>query len=158
MQPVSHATVQDFYRAYMTRDPARVAPFLDDDVDWMISGPVDVMPFCGHRRGRAAVLKLVDRRAPTTLDGLAFEPEMLLVDGDRAAMLCTLSAVIATRKRKVSYRVAHFLRFRDGKLIKFRAIMDSFDAAEQILGHAIDVTQKDTLRARAAAVGDLIAT
>jgi ketosteroid isomerase-like protein len=156
MQPVSRATIQAFYEAYVTRDLERVRDILDDDVDWIISGPVDVMPFCGQRRGKEAVLKLVDKSVPKTLEVMGFDPETLLIDGDRAAMLCTMSAVLAKLKRRVSYRVAHFLRFRNAKLIEFRAILDSFDAAEQILGYAIDVSQKTGPDERAAAVGNLI--
>jgi hypothetical protein len=41
--------------------------------------------------------------------------------------------------RIISYRLAHFLRFRDGKMIENVSLIDSFDAAEQILGHPLDV-------------------
>ena len=29
------------------------------------------------------------------------------------------------------------MRFRDGKIVEYRAIIDSFDAAEQMIGHPI---------------------
>jgi ketosteroid isomerase-like protein len=145
MQPVSRATVEAFYQAYMMRDAARVAPLLDDDIDWVISGPIDIMPFCGQRRGKSAVLELVDRRLPKTLEAMSFHPETLLIDGDRAAMLATLSAVLTKDRHKVRYRLAHFLRFRDSKLIEFRSIIDTFDAAEQILGHSIDLSPRRDL-------------
>ena len=41
--------------------------------------------------------------------------------------------------RSISYRVANFFRFQDGKVIENVSLMDSFDAAEQLLGHAIEV-------------------
>ena len=55
---VPRALVEAFYKAYAARDAAKVAEFLDDDVEWTISGPVDVLPFCGTRHGKAAVLDL----------------------------------------------------------------------------------------------------
>jgi hypothetical protein len=32
------------------------------------------------------------------------------------------------------------MRFRDGKLVESRAVIDSFDAAEQVLGHQISAS------------------
>ena len=139
MQPVSRATVLAFYQAYGSRDPKRLAAFLDDDVEWMISGPVDVLHFCGQRRGKAAALEVIERLVPSTFEFAGFEPDALLIDVDRVATLSTLSGILVEGKRKISYRLAHFIRFRDGKVTRFRSLIDSFDAAEQVLGHPIDV-------------------
>ena len=57
MDTVTRSTVQAFYEAYLKLDTKRVAQFLDDDIDWIISGPVDVLAYCGQRRGKAAVWK-----------------------------------------------------------------------------------------------------
>ena len=143
MQPVSRTTVQAFYQAYGSRDPERLAAFLDDDIEWMISGPVDVLRFCGQRHGKAAALEVIARLIPSTFKVTGFEPETMLIDGDRVAMLGTLSGITADRDRKFSYRVAHFLRFHNDKVADFRSIIDSFDAAEQVLGHAIDTSLTD---------------
>jgi ketosteroid isomerase-like protein len=43
MDTVARSTVQAFYEAYLKLDTKRVAQFLDDDVDWIISGPVDAL-------------------------------------------------------------------------------------------------------------------
>jgi ketosteroid isomerase-like protein len=156
MQTVSRTTVQAFYRAYVARDSVRIEPFLDDDVEWMISGPVDVLCFCGQRRGKKAVLEIFDRLVPSAFDVTGFEPKSLLIDGDRVAMLSTLSGETPDARRKISYRVAHFIRFRDNKVVDFCSIIDSFDAAEQILGHAIDTSHKRRTD-DCTSTGDLIA-
>jgi ketosteroid isomerase-like protein len=154
MQAVSRSTVQAFYEAYLAVDTVRIERFLDDDVDWIISGPVDVLSFCGQRRGKKAVLEIFERQFPDVMKVTGFAPQSLLIDGERVALLFTLSAVTQDHSRKISYRVGHFLRFRDDKVFEFRSIIDSFDAAEQMLGHSIDVTRhgSDLLT-----VGDLIA-
>jgi hypothetical protein len=69
-------------------------------------------------------------------------------------MLSILSGVMPCQ-RKISYRVAHFIRFRDQKVSEFCSIIDSFDAAEQVLGHAIDTSQRQTA-SDPVATGDLI--
>ena len=33
--------VRNFYDARMSRDPGIIAPFLADDVEWSITGPID---------------------------------------------------------------------------------------------------------------------
>ncbi len=139
-QPVSRSTVQAFYQAYAKRDLTRLAGLLDDDVDWTITGPVDLMRFCGHRRGKAAVLALFAPQFPDAFKVTGFVPETLVIDGDRSAMLGRLSGVRHDNGRQISYQLAHFIRFRDEKVIEFRSLIDSFDAAEQLLGHNIDLS------------------
>ncbi|MBM3530050.1 MAG: nuclear transport factor 2 family protein [Alphaproteobacteria bacterium] len=141
MQAVTRATVDEFYRAYKTRQGTSIAPFLDDDIDWILSGPVGVMPHCGQRRGAAEVLQVFNGRFPAIFAKMNVVTPTILIDGDRVAMLGMLSAVLAKTGQNVSYRIAHFMQFRDGKIVEFRGIIDSFDAAEQILGHALDTTQ-----------------
>lgn len=155
MSPVSRSTVQDFFQAYASRDPARIAPFLDEHVHWVISGPVDVLRFCGERRGKAAVLALFDRPEPREFEVSGFTPEAMLVDGDRAAMLGVLSGFKRDHGRGIRYRLAQFIRFADGKVVEFHTILDSFDAAEQVLGHAIDTAHVGTTSDPVGA-GDLV--
>lgn len=149
---VPRALVEAFYRAYDSRDVERIAPYLDDDVEWIISGPVDVLPFCGCRRGKAAVLDLIEREIPKVIRVYSFSPELLLVDGDRAAALVRLAARHRLDDRAISYRVANFLRFRDGKIVENLSLIDSFDAVEQVLGRPLPVHAEPPEKA-----GDLVA-
>ena len=150
-EPVTRATVEAFYRAYAERDAAKVAEFLDDDVEWTISGPVDVLPFCGTRHGKAAVVDMVERLVPAVFRIFNFVPDAMLVDGDQAATLSRLQARSGDG-RVISYRLAHFVRFRAGKIVRNLSIIDSFDAVEQVLGNPLDVHECEQREA-----GDLIA-
>jgi ketosteroid isomerase-like protein len=137
---ISRKLVQEYIAACVSRDPARLSHCLDDDVAWTLAGPVDLIPFCGQRRGKKEVIDTIVRRVPTLIRLIGMEVEELLVDGDRAATFLRLSAVHVVTGRTISYRSAQFLRFRDGKLVEFRAVIDSFDAAEQVIGHAISAS------------------
>ena len=66
---VERSVVEAFYQAYGERDVETIVQFLDDDVTWTISGPVDILPFCGSRRGKAAVMKLIQPARPGPLTG-----------------------------------------------------------------------------------------
>jgi ketosteroid isomerase-like protein len=144
-KPVARAVVDAFYEAYTERDTDKIAPFLDEDVEWTISGPVDVLPFCGTCHGKAAVLDLIERLVPSVFQVFCFVPSTVLVDGDKVATLNRLWGNRTVDGRVISYRLAHFLRFRDGKVVENLSLIDSFDAAEQVLGHPL-TAQVDGIR------------
>lgn len=137
-QPVSPSIVQAFYQAYASRDAERVAPLIADDVKWTIIGPSQVLPFCGEHHGKPAVLKLFTDSFAATIQYRSIEPEVLVIDGDRAATYLKLSGYLHRTGRIITYHCGQFVRFEEGKVICFRSIIDSFDAAEQALGHQID--------------------
>jgi ketosteroid isomerase-like protein len=135
---ISRELVREYFQAQLEREPARLASFLADDVRWSVAGPVDLLHFCGEWTGKQAVVDAIVRRVPSLLKVSGMEFEEILIDGERAATFTRLTAIHADTGRTVSYRCAQFLRFRDGKLVEFRALIDSFDAAEQVLGHPIN--------------------
>jgi ketosteroid isomerase-like protein len=141
---VNHKLLEAFYQAYASRDVHRLAPLLDDDATWTINGPVELLQFCGSRRGKQAVLDMVGRLVPEIFRITGFVPESVLLDGDRAATLSRLSGRRVEDGRVISYRVAQFLRFRNGKVIDYRSVIDSFDAAEQVLGRRFECHEHQT--------------
>jgi ketosteroid isomerase-like protein len=134
----ARAAATELYAAYGRRDFDRVAELIHDDVDWVIYGPVQVFPFAGHRHGKAAVL--------AALGGIAqeyllerYEPQVMIVEGDRAAVMSDVAFKQRSTGRTVSMHLANFLRFRDGRLIEFREFANTFDLVEQALGREIHV-------------------
>ena len=136
------AWIAAFYRAYIARDPGKLGEILDDDVDWLLAGPSEQIDFFGQRRGKAAVIELVTRVMPCYFHLTDFEIEHLLVQDERAALYGNLRARQRDTGRSICYRGSHFLRARAGKLISYRGIADTFDAAEQVVGHPIDVNKR----------------
>jgi ketosteroid isomerase-like protein len=151
IEPVPRSVVDAFFKVYALRDADKVAEFLDDRVEWTISGPIDYLAFCGTHRGKAAVLDLIRTSVPQVLRVHSFVTEYILVDGDRVAALSRQSSRRASDGRGMSFRVANFMRFRNGKLVENISLIDTFDAVEQVLGHPLRVN------ARQAADNDLIA-
>ena len=154
--PVSRQRVRDFYEARMSRDPDIIAQFLHDDVEWAIAGPVDLIPFCGQYHGKAAALDAIVRVAPSVFRVTKLNLDELLIDGDRAAAFTRLAAVQSGTGRIITYQRAEFFQFRDNKIRIYHAVLDSFDMAEQMLGHAIN-TSLTNAPADFAASGDRIA-
>jgi ketosteroid isomerase-like protein len=71
-----------------------------------------------------------------------FEFDHVLVHGESVATYGRMRARQRDTGRSLCFRFAHFLRFAEGKLIAHRGIADTFDAAEQLVGHSIDVTRE----------------
>lgn len=137
-ESATRAAVRDLYDAYGRRDFVRVAALIHDDVDWVIYAPVAVFPFAGPRHGRAAVLQ--------AMAGIAeiysvekYTPEVVIVDGDAAAVMSDASFRQRATGRLIRLRIANFLRFAGGHVIEFREFLNSYDAVEQALGRELQL-------------------
>jgi ketosteroid isomerase-like protein len=135
---VSRSTVQGFYEAFASRDPVRVTSLLADHVEWHIAGPVDLVQFSGLRRGKEAVLDYLARLVPQVFSVQRFELEDIVIDGDGAGLFSKVVAVQKNTGRVIAYRCAHFVRFEDDKVVLMQGVTDTFELAEQLLGHRID--------------------
>lgn len=152
---ISRGFVQAYFRACVSRDPERIAAFLHDDVGWSLCGPVDLLPFGGQRSGKAAVVDTLTWLVPSVIRLTKMDLEQILIDGDRAASYMHLTAVHACTGPTVSYRSAQFILTQDGKIVGFHGLIDSYDAAEQVLGHPINTAADGP--AALAAMGNCIA-
>jgi ketosteroid isomerase-like protein len=136
--PVSPSRVQAFYEALARRDLEAVLGFLSDDVEWKFLGPVEIFPFCGQRRGKAAVIDHFTRHSPL-FSIRRTEPDELVIDGNRAASFSKLTAVEKGSGRIITYHCAHFVTFQDGLVVSLHAIADTFGMIEQLQGVEIVV-------------------
>ena len=104
------------------------------------------------RLGDPSVLKLVELPNPTPKAGE-------IVVRVRAAALNFQTARRRADGRTITYRFAHFFRFKDDKVIETITIIDSFNAAEQVLGHALPIDSASAVTppdALAGEVNDLV--
>ena len=129
----THATVRELYGAYSRGDFERIAALIHDDIDWIIYAPVGVFPFAGARQGRAAVLDAMTGIAEA-FSLQSHTLEILVVEGDRAAVMADVGFEQRATGRLLRFRVANFLRVKDGRLIEFREFANTFDVVEQALG------------------------
>lgn len=137
-ESVSHAAVHELYDAYERRDFERVAAQIHDDINWVIYAPVSVFPFAGPRRGRKDVMEVMACIAESYAL-LRYKREIVIVEDDRAAVMSDVSFKQRATERKLRFRIANFLRFQDGRIIEFREFINSFDVAEQVLGHELRI-------------------
>ena len=123
-------------RAINERQLEDIAELIDDDVEWAIYGPVDMFPFLGARRGKAAVLDVI-RQIADHFRVHRFERETVLLGVDSAASMLRFSFTSLDSNKPVALRLAHFAQFKSGRLSRIRVLLDTFDLVEQALGRPI---------------------
>ena len=124
------------HRAINDRQPADLEDLIDDDVDWAIYGPIDMFPFLGARRGKAAVLDVI-RQIADNFRVHRFDREQIMLGVESAASMMRYSLTALDSNKPVNLRIAHFAQFKAGRLTHLRVLVDTFDLVEQALGRPI---------------------
>jgi ketosteroid isomerase-like protein len=121
------------HSAINERRPEDLESQIDDDVDWVIHGPIELFPFLGARRGKAAVLK-VCRQISENVRVRRFYRESIVLGEDTAASMMRYSLTALDSNKPINLRLAHFAQFKGGRLLNIRVLLDTFDLVEQALG------------------------
>ena len=124
------------HRAINERQYADIESLIDEDVDWAIFGPIDMFPFFGARRGRSAVLQVIKQIAEKVRVH-RFDRESVMLGEDSAASMMRYSLTALDANKPISLRLAHFAKFKAGRLSSIRILVDTFDLVEQALGRPI---------------------
>jgi ketosteroid isomerase-like protein len=128
------------HRAINERQFADLETLIDEDVDWAIYGPIDMFPFFGARRGKAAVLEVI-RRIADNVRVHRFDRESIMLGADSASSMMRYSLTALDTNKPISLRLAQFAQFKAGRLTSVRVLVDTFDLVEQALGRPIHLPQ-----------------
>jgi ketosteroid isomerase-like protein len=132
----TRAVIRDLCDAYAQRDFERIAALIHDDIAWVIHAPTSIFPFAGSRRGRTAVLEVFAAIGNAYVLE-SYQPNVMIVDGERAAVMSDASYRQRASGHLLRLRIANFLGLQDGRVIEFREFLNSFEAAEQALGREL---------------------
>src|SRR5260221_11566628 len=132
------------HRAINERRREDLEALIDDDVDWAIYGPIDMFPFLGARRGKAAVIEVI-RQIADNVRVHRFERETIMLGVDSAASMLRYSLTMLDSNKPISLRLAHFAQFREGRLTNIRVLVDTFDMVEQALGRPIHLPRMGSM-------------
>lgn len=124
------------HRAINERHFEDIELLLDEEVEWAIYGPIDLFPFFGSRRGKAAVLEVI-RQIAENVRVHRFDRESIMLGQDSAASMIRYSLTALDSDKPISLRIAHFAQFKDGRLTRLRVLLDTFDLVEQAVGYPI---------------------
>src|SRR5258707_3161536 len=124
------------HRAINERQLGDLDELIDDEVGWTIYGPIDMFPFFGARRGKAAVLEVI-RQIAENVRVHRFDRESIMLGVDSAASMMRYSLTALDSNKPISLRIAHFAQFKAGRLLNIRVLVDTFDLVEQTVGYPI---------------------
>jgi len=118
------------HRAVNERQFSEIEPLIDEDVDWTIHGPVDLFPFFGARRGKAAVLEVL-RQIADKVRVHRFDRESIMLGVEQASSMLRYSLTLLDSNKPLRVRLAHFAQFKEGRLSSLRILIDSYELVEQ---------------------------
>lgn len=127
------------YAAYAAGHIDEVLREFDDDVTMTSYAPVDVFPYLGRKRGKAALAEAL-RTIRTEYDYLTYQPVFMVTESDDDAVIVLARLRQRASGRVIQLFVADFLRLRQDRIVELRQFMDSFDAVQQVLGREIPVS------------------
>ena len=128
---LTEARVREIYEDFVRARFDQLAEAFDENVDFLSHAPTDYFPYLGRRRGRDAVLAAFSE-IRNSLEVVSFWPLTVLVEGEDAALTVSIDVRERSRGRSARFLAAHFLRFKNGRVVQFCGIVDSLDAARQL--------------------------
>jgi ketosteroid isomerase-like protein len=124
------------YDAFASGKIGLVADAFHDDVEFVSHAPIELFPYLGRRRGKAAVVGgLIALREQ--FDIVRLEPLSIIAEDDDAALIVAANVVERDSGRRINVLLSHFLHFRGGLIIDYRAFMDSLNAVRQFFGREV---------------------
>ena len=132
MKELHRRRVIELLDAFYASDIERALTFCSDDIDFFSNAPVDILPHLGHRHGKDAIRQMW-KTVHSRYSSMRYELPFIAVEDDKVAI--QLRAYFGKRRngRIVQFDIAIFFTLRDGKVIKIREIIDTFDLIEQVV-------------------------
>ena len=131
--------LNSLYAAFKLGNADFLLNAFDEEIEFISYSPLDVFPFLGHHRGKTAMGEALSA-GYAQFEFITYEPVMTVCEAEDAAAAVVFARVIHRQTgRAVQMMIAHFLRFRNGKIVEMREFMDSFRAVEQIIWRKIDL-------------------
>ena len=114
-----------------------------DDIDFIASAPIDILPHMGHRHGKDEIRKMwqtIHRR----YSHMRYELPAIVAEGDKVATHIRAFFKKRSNDRIVQFDIAVFFTLRDGRISQIREIIDSFDLVQQVLERDIAAILAET--------------
>jgi uncharacterized protein len=103
-----------------------------DDVDFFSNAPVDILPHLGHHRGKDDVRQMW-QTVHERYSNMRYQMPFIAAEDDKVAVHLRAFFVKRLNNRTVQFDVAAFFTLRDGKIVRIREIIDTFDLIQQVV-------------------------
>src|SRR5271169_5259716 len=118
--------------AFYSGDIEGAVSHCSDDVDFFSNAPIDILPHLGHHRGKDEVREMW-KTVHARYSSMRYQVPIIIAEGDKVAV--HIRAFLGKRRnnRIVQFDIAAFYALRDGRVVKIREIMDTFDLVQQVV-------------------------
>ena len=103
-----------------------------DDIDYVASAPIDILPHMGQHRGKAEVRQMW-QTVHARYSSMRYEAPIVVADADKVAVHIRAFFKKRSNGRIVQFDIAAFFTLRDGRIAQVREVIDSFDLVQQVL-------------------------
>jgi uncharacterized protein len=124
--------VMDVLAAFYAGDFERALASCSDDVDFFSNAPIDILPHLGHHHGKDDVRQMW-KTVHERYASMRNETPFVAAEDDRVAVHLRAFFVKRLNNRTVQFDVAMFFTLADGKIVKIREIIDTFDLIQQVV-------------------------
>jgi len=116
--------VKGIYEAFARGDIPAILDSLADNIEWIVSGREDGIPYAGRYRAREGVGQFFSVLAENINYSL-FEPREFIAQGQRVAVFGHYQGTVKPSGNSVETEWAMSWTLQDGKATKFRAYDDT---------------------------------
>ncbi len=124
------ATVQEIYSAFGRGDVPAILARLADDVVLETEGP-GIISFTGTRHGVAETKGFFDAIGKDHLNPVLTMTDFV-ASGDTVAAIGRYEATMKATGKRVSSPVAHYWKFRDGKVARYTGFLNTAAVVEAL--------------------------
>ncbi len=132
IEQLNKQRVRRLLEAHAAGDFEAVLAHCSDDVEHFASAPIDIFPHLGRRQGKDEVRQMWEVTRSRYAD-IRHEIRTMICEGDQVAADLRVFLRKRDNDRVVQYDLAAFYTLRDGRIVRIREIMDSFDLVQQVL-------------------------
>jgi ketosteroid isomerase-like protein len=125
------AAVRALYAAFDRDDMATVMSGMTDDIEWILPGPPDLIPFAGSHRGREAVARFFVT-LNETLEFEEFEAREFLAHGDKVVVLGRSRDRMKANGRVFDNEWATVVTMREGRVARYQIYEDTAAVASAL--------------------------
>ena len=118
------STVQALYAAFGRGDMPALMAGMTEDIEWILPGPKEIIPFAGLHRGPEAVMQFFVA-LNETLEFEQFEPREFLAQGDKVVVLGYSRDRIKSNNRRFENEWAAVVTLRTGKVARYQIYEDT---------------------------------
>lgn len=123
--------IHDICRNYTLGRLEQVFDKVDEEIEFVVHAPPDILPAISPQKGRAALAALL-LKVQAEYEHLSYQPHVVGGDAHTAAV-----AILARLRRRstgelIDLFITDFVRFRDDRLVELREYVDRAAGVEQL--------------------------